>query len=155
MQIWVDADACPKPVKEILFRLAMKRKIRVTLVANQQVAHPRSPFIKSLQVPHGFDAADNEIVQRVTQGELVITADIPLAAAVIDKDAHALSPRGEMFTKDNMAEKLSYRNLSTTLRDAGLLEGGGQTALSDKDKSAFANALDRFLASRPTLDPSP
>lgn len=150
MQIWVDADACPKPVKEILFRLAMKRCLRVTLVANQYLPCPRSPFIKALQVPSGFDVADNEIVQRCDAGDLVITSDIPLAAAIIDKDAHALSPRGELFSKENMAERLTLRNLTETLRSSGMIEGGGQAAFGDRDKAAFANALDRWLAQRPT-----
>lgn len=146
MQIWVDADACPKPIKEILFRLAMKRSLQVTLVANQHIACPRSPFIKALQVPSGFDVADNEIVRRLAAGDLVITSDIPLAAEVIEKDGHALSPRGEFFSKENMAERLTMRNLTETLRAGGMLEGGGQATFSDRDKAAFANCLDRFLA---------
>lgn len=106
MQIWVDADACPVAVKEILFKAANRKQIKLTLVANQHIKTPPSPFISSLQVPSGFDVADNEIVRRVAEGDLVITSDIPLAAEVIAKGGHVISSRGEQFTKDNMAERL-------------------------------------------------
>lgn len=148
MQIWVDADACPRPIKDILFRAAMKREIRITLVANQYLSTPRSPFIKSLQVPAGFDVADNEIVKRTAPGDLVITSDIPLAAEVVQKGSHCISPRGDVFTPDNMAERLQLRNLTTTLRDSGMIEGGRQAGFGNADKAAFANAFDRLLAGR-------
>lgn len=146
MQIWVDADACPVAVKEILFKAANRKQIKLTLVANQHIKTPPSPFISSLQVPSGFDVADNEIVRRVAEGDLVITSDIPLAAEVIAKGGHVISSRGEQFTKDNMAERLQMRNLTTTLRDSGMIEGGGQKTFGATDKAAFANALDRYLA---------
>lgn len=146
MHIWVDADACPAPVKEILFRAANRKQIWLTLVANQHIKVPPSRFISSLQVPAGFDVADNEIVQRLASGDLVITSDIPLAAAVMDKGGQVISPRGDVFTAENMAERLQMRNLTTTLRDSGLIEGGGQKSFAAADKAAFANALDRFLA---------
>lgn len=145
MHIWVDADACPAVIKEILFRAATRRKVPVTLVANQPVRTPPSPFIKSIQVPGGFDVADNRIVQEVTAGDLVITADIPLAAAVIDKGGHALNPRGELYTTDNIRERLSLRDFMTGLRDAGA-NIGGPASFSQSDRQAFANQLDRFLA---------
>lgn len=146
MQIFVDADACPVAVKEILFRAANRKKIPLLLVANQLLKVPPSPFIKSLQVPAGFDVADNEIVQRVTQGDLVITSDIPLAAEVITKGAHVISARGEALTQANISERLQMRNLTTLLRDSGMIEGGGQKTFSATDKATFANALDRLLA---------
>ena len=147
MQIWVDADACPNPIKEILFRVANRTSIPVTLVANQHIACPPSKYIKAIQVPKGFDVADNEIVRRVAPGDLVITQDIPLAAEVIAKDAHAIHPRGELFSKENMAERLALRDLTETLRGGGMIEGGGPRAFAAADRANFANALDRFLAS--------
>lgn len=146
MHIWVDADACPRPVKEILYRVAMKRSMRVTLVANQHLSCPRSPFIKALQVPGGFDVADNEIVARLTAGDLVITADIPLAAEIIAAGGHVITAHGERLGKDNMAERLQMRNLTETLRSSGMIEGSRQASFSATDKANFANALDRFLA---------
>lgn len=146
MQIWVDADACPNPVKEILFRAANRTQTQVTFVANQHIKTPPSRFITSLQVPAGFDVADNEIIQRLNAGDLVITGDIPLAAEVIAKGGECISPRGERFTKDNMAQILELRNFTTTLRDSGMIEGGGQKAFGAADKVAFANSLDRLLA---------
>ncbi len=145
MHIWVDADACPAVIKEILFRAATRRKVPVTLVANQPLRTPPSPFIKSIQVPGGFDVADNRIVQELAAGDLVITADIPLAAAVIDKGGHALNPRGELYTTDNIRERLSLRDFMTGLRDAGA-NIGGPASFSQSDRQAFANQLDRFLA---------
>lgn len=146
MKIWVDADACPKPVKEILFRAANRVEIELTLVANQPLSTPKSRFINSIQVPAGFDVADNKIVQDLSAGDLVITADIPLASEVIEKGGHALNPRGEMYTVDNIRERLSMRDFMDTLRSSGI-QTGGPAALSQTDRQAFANQLDRFLAS--------
>lgn len=145
MQIWVDADACPNVIKEILFRAAERQKIEVILVANQALRIPRSTFIKTKQVSAGFDVADNYIAQAVNSGDLVITADIPLAAQVIDRQAHALNPRGEFYTPENMRERLRMRNLMEELRSSGAITGG-PPALNQQDRQAFANQLDRFLA---------
>lgn len=148
MRIWVDADACPKVIKEILFRAAKRAQVQVTLVANQSLRTPSSQHIKSLQVPSGFDVADNEIVKQVAAGDLVITADIPLAAQVVDKGAHALNPRGELYTPDNIKARLNLRDFMATLRDSGV-NTGGPAPLSQGDRQAFANHLDRLLAKRP------
>ena len=145
MKIWVDADACPGVIKEILFRAAERTQVQLTLVANQYIPTPRSRFINSLQVPRGFDVADNEIVRRLEAGDLVITADIPLAADVIDKGGHALNPRGELYTTDNIRQRLSMRDFMETMRASGI-DTGGPAALSQSDRQAFANQLDRFLA---------
>ena len=145
MQIWVDADATPAVVKEILFRAADRKQIRTTLVANKLLKVPPSPWIKALQVPHGFDVADNEIAARVEPGDLVITADIPLAAQVIEKGGHALNPRGEFYSPENIREALNLRDFMAGLRDAGLASSG-PPAFSQADRQAFANQLDRFLA---------
>lgn len=143
--IWVDADACPNVIKEILFRAANRTKTVITFVANQSVRIPPSPFIKKKQVSSGFDVADNYIVQQMQSGDLVITADIPLANAVIEKNGIALNPRGELYTPSNIKNRLAIRNLNETLRDSGILSGGlGQ--LSKKEIQAFSNALDRILA---------
>jgi uncharacterized protein YaiI (UPF0178 family) len=147
LRIWVDADACPAPIKEILFRSAERWRIRVTLVANQPLRTPPSPWVSALQVPRGFDVADAEIVLRVQLGDLVITADIPLAAAVIDKGAHALDPRGELHTPDSIRERLTMRNFMDELRASGV-QTDGPAAFSAGDRQAFANQLDRFLARR-------
>ncbi len=144
MQIWVDADACPNVIKEILFRAAERVEIAVILVANQPVRTPPSPFIRSIQVPAGFDVADNEIIRQVVAGDLVITADIPLAAGVIDKGAYALNPRGELYTRENIRERLAMRNFMDELRGSGV-NTGGPPALDKGDRQAFANQLDRFL----------
>jgi uncharacterized protein YaiI (UPF0178 family) len=144
MQIWVDADACPGAIKEILFRAANRTKIQVILIANQFLRTPPSAFIKNIQVPKGFDVADNYIIQSMQGGDLVITADIPLADAVIDKGGAALNPRGELYSKNNIKERLAIRNLNQSLRDTGVLRGGAPQ-MSKKDVQAFANALDRFL----------
>ncbi|MDY6979032.1 MAG: YaiI/YqxD family protein [Pseudomonadota bacterium] len=144
MQIWVDADACPAVIKEILFRAAQRTQTPMTLVANQYVKVPRSPHIKSLRVEHGFDVADNEIVQRVEAGDLVITSDIPLAAEVIEKGARALSFRGELFTIENIRSRLNMRDFMDTLRASGV-DTGGQAAMSQTERQAFANHLDRIL----------
>lgn len=147
--IWVDADACPKAIKAILFRAAEREQVLVTLVANQVLAKPPSAFIKSLQVSKGLDVADNEIVKRVSTGDLVITSDIPLAAEVIAKKALALSPRGELYTVDNIKARLTMRDFLDTLRGSGI-NTGGPASLSQSDRQAFANQLDRLLAQRKT-----
>jgi len=144
MHIWVDADACPNVIKDILFRAAERAQIPLTLVANKLLHTPPSRYIKALQVPAGFDVADNKIVQLVEPGDLVITADIPLAAEVIEKGGHALNPRGEFYTLDNIREFLTLRNFMDGLRSSGV-ETGGPAALSQTDRQAFANQLDRFL----------
>lgn len=145
MHIWVDADATPAVIKDILFRAAERRKIAMTLVANKLLRVPPSPYIRALQVPHGFDVADNEIADRLEAGDLVITADIPLAAQVIEKGGHALNPRGEFYSRENIREALNLRDFMTGLRDAGLASSG-PSAFSQADRQAFANQLDRFLA---------
>ncbi len=144
MQIWVDADACPGVVKEILFKAARRTGVPVTLVANQFIRVPNAPNIQMLQVASGFDVADNEIVKRTQAGDLVITADIPLAAEVIEKGGHALNPRGEMYSPDNIKARLNMRDFMDTLRGSGI-QTGGPPALNQSDRQAFANELDRFL----------
>jgi uncharacterized protein YaiI (UPF0178 family) len=144
MQIWVDADACPGVIKEILFRAAERKQIQTVLVANQLIRHPPSPWIRAVQVPKGFDVADNHIVDSASVGDLVITADIPLAAAVIDKGAHALNPRGEFYSKENIRQLLDMRNFMDTLRSSGV-ETGGPASFSQADRQTFANQLDRLL----------
>jgi uncharacterized protein YaiI (UPF0178 family) len=143
-QIWVDADACPNVIKEILFRAATRVQVPLILVANQRVQIPRSPYIKMLQVGAGFDVADNEIVKQLTAGDLVITADIPLADLVIKKGGHALNPRGELYTVDNIQARLSVRNFMEELRSSGIATSG-PPPLNHSDRQSFANALDRFL----------
>ena len=145
MKIWVDADACPVVVKEILFKAAVRTSVQLTLVANQPLSKPSEPNISTLQVPRGFDVADDEIVKRVEAGDLVITSDIPLAAEVIDKGAHALSRRGEMLTTENIRARLNMRDFLDTMRASGVDTGGGPSAFSQRDKQSFANQLDRFL----------
>lgn len=145
MQIWVDADACPGVIKEILFRAADRTGVRLTLVANKAMRVPASPNIRFLQVPAGFDVADKRIVELLEPDDLVITADIPLAAEVIAKHAHALNPRGELYTKENVRERLSMRNFMDELRGSGVATGG-PPALSQRERQAFANNLDAFLA---------
>lgn len=147
MHIWVDADACPAVIKDILFRAAVRVQTPLTLVANQPLRTPPSPLIKSMLVPSGFDVADNRIVELVQPGDLVITADIPLAAGVIDKGAHALNPRGALYTQENIRETLSLRNFMAELRSSGVETGGPQT-FSQSDRQAFANQLDRLLSKR-------
>lgn len=146
-RIWVDADACPVAIKEILFRAAQRAQIAVTLVANHALRTPPSPYIRSIQVPGGFDVADNEIVRQLAAGDLVVTQDIPLAAAVIDKGALAIHPRGELYTADTIKQRLSMRNFMEELRSTGV-DTGGPAALHPRDKQAFANQLDRWLAQR-------
>jgi uncharacterized protein len=145
MKILVDADACPNIIKEILFRVALRTKIHLTLVANQTLRTPPSPYIRSVQVPQGFDVADNSIAQQVECGDLVITADIPLAAQVLARGGHALNPRGEFYSRENIEERLTMRNFMDGLRSSGV-QTGGPPALSHSDRQAFANQLDRFLA---------
>lgn len=147
MQIWVDADACPRVIKEILFRAAERQQLQLTLVANRLLHCPPSRFIHAMQVPAGFDVADNKIAQLVQPGDLVITADIPLAADVIARGAHALNPRGELYTRDTIQERLTMRNFMDGLRSSGV-ETGGPPSLSQSDRQAFANQLDRLLAQR-------
>jgi len=144
VQIWVDADACPNVIKEILFRAAERARVLLTLVANQPLRMPPSRYINAIQVPSGFDVADNKIVQQLQPDDLVITADIPLAAAVIKKGSHALNPRGEFYTTENIGERLTMRNFMDELRHTGVATGG-PAVLSQSDRVAFANQLDRFL----------
>ena len=144
MHIWVDADACPGVIKEILFRAAERTRRQLTLVANQYLRIPASPLIRMIQVPGGLDEADKYIAAHVQAGDVVITADIPLAAAIVEKDAHALSPRGELYGKENIRELLDLRNFMDTLRSTGV-ETGGPAAFNAGDRQAFANRLDRLL----------
>jgi uncharacterized protein YaiI (UPF0178 family) len=145
LKIWVDADACPVVIKEILFKAAERTGIQLTLVANQTIRVPPSRFISAIQVSSGFDVADNEIVKRLEAGDLVITGDIPLADEVIEKGGHALSPRGERYTADNIKARLNIRDFLDTLRGSGI-DTGGPPALSQGDRKAFADNLDRILA---------
>ncbi len=145
MQIWVDADACPTVIKEVLFRAAERKQIQLTLIANQYIRVPQSPFIKSLQVASGFDVADNEIVKRAQPGDLVITGDIPLAAEVLEKGAQALNPRGEMYSKENIGVRLNMRDFMDTMRASGV-QTGGPPPISQRERQDFANHLDRWLA---------
>ncbi len=144
MKIWVDADACPVVIKDILFRAAERTDVQLTLVANQPVRIPPSRCIRFLQVASGFDVADNEIVKRLEAGDLVITSDIPLAADVIEKGGCALSPRGELYTTDNIRARLNMRDFMDTLRASGINTGGPPT-LSQSDRKSFANELDKLL----------
>lgn len=145
MNIWVDADACPNVIKDILFRAADRARLQTTLVANQQIRVPPSPYIRNVQVSSGFDEADNYIAEQVLPGDLVITADIPLAAQVIDKGALALSPRGELYDNNNIRERLTMRDFMDELRGSGI-DTGGPSQLKHGDRQAFANQLDRWLA---------
>ena len=144
MPIWVDADACPKVIKEILFRAADRTAVQVTLVANRLLYTPSSPYISAIQVADGFDVADSEIVKRLEAGDLVITADIPLAAEVIEKGGHALDPRGEMHSSDTIQAKLTMRDFMETLRASGI-ETGEPSAISQRDRQQFAKHLDHYL----------
>lgn len=147
MRIWVDADACPGVIREILFRAAERRRLALILVANQALRVPPSQYVSAVQVPKGFDVADNHIAESVAPGDLVITADIPLAAAVIDKGALALNPRGELYTKENIRQALDMRNFMDQLRGSGV-DTGGPPTFSQGDRQAFANQIDRLLARR-------
>jgi uncharacterized protein YaiI (UPF0178 family) len=148
MRIWVDADACPQVIKEILFRAADRAHVLTTLVSNMSLRAPASPYIRTMRVPKGFDGADHRIVQELQPGDLVITADLPLAAEVVARGAHALDPRGELYSEDNVRERLAVRNLMQELRSAGELLGG-PAPFRQSDRHLFANQLDRFLARRP------
>ncbi len=150
MHIWVDADACPVVIKEILYRVAERTKLPLTLVANQWLKTPPYPSIRVIQVPKGFDVADNYIVDQAVAGDLVITADIPLAAGAIEKGALALNPRGELYTRENIKQTLDMRNFMETLRNSGV-ETGGPPAFNQADRQNFANQLDRLLAKRPAV----
>ena len=145
MKIWIDADACPVVIKEILFRAAERTKRQLILIANHPLYIPPSPFIRMQQVESGFDVADNEIVKRVESGDLVITSDIPLAAEVIRKEGLVLSPRGELYTKENIGARLSMRDFMEALRNSGV-DTGGLSTLSQNDRKMFANQLDKLLA---------
>jgi uncharacterized protein YaiI (UPF0178 family) len=145
VEIWVDADACPAVIKEILFRAALRTGIQLTLVANQSIHTPKSPLIRMLQVPAGFDVADNEIVKRCAAGDLVVTSDIPLAADVINKGGIALSPRGELYSADDIRARLTMRDFMDTLRASGI-DTGGPSVLSQSNRKAFADHLDSLLA---------
>ena len=147
MHIWVDADACPKVIKDFLFRAATRTKIQLTLVANQTLYVPPSPFIRSVQVSAGFDVADNEIVKRVSAGDLVITSDLPLAAEVIEKGGHVLSHRGEWYSAANIRPLLNMRDFMDNLRASGI-QTGGPPPMSQNESRSFAGHLDRFLATR-------
>ena len=144
MKIWVDADACPVVIKEILFRAAQRTGLDLILIANQPVRIPPSRHIKMIQVAFGFDVADNEIVKRMSPGDLVITADIPLAAEVIEKAGQALNPRGELYTVDNIKNRLAMRDLMDSLRSSGV-DTGGPPPLNQSDRKSFANQLDRII----------
>ena len=145
MAIWVDADACPRAIREILYRAAERCQVALTLVANQTIEIPRSRHVRMLTVSAGFDVADNEIARRVEAGDLVVTSDIPLAADAIARHAEVVSPRGERFTPDNIRERLTMRDFMDTLRSSGLTSGG-PPPLSPTDRQTFGNALDSYLA---------
>ncbi|PID43854.1 MAG: hypothetical protein CSB48_03445 [Proteobacteria bacterium] len=147
MKIWVDADACPVVIKEILYRAANRTSTLTTFVANQALRLPPSPYLKSLQVAAGFDIADNKIVQLCEKNDLIITADIPLASEVIDKGAMALNPRGELYTRENIRGRLNMRDFMDTMRASGV-ETSGPPPITQADRQKFANSLDKFLASR-------
>jgi uncharacterized protein YaiI (UPF0178 family) len=144
VQIWVDADACPGEIKQLLYRAAERVRVKVTLVANQRMRTPRSEFIDSVLVPAGMNVADRRIVELVEPGDLVVTADIPLAAEVVAEGAQALDPRGELYTDANVGERLAVRNLLDELRGGGQISGGPAN-FGVKDRQAFANQLDRWL----------
>ena len=147
MKIWVDADACPRPIKEILYRVADRTEIPVTLVTNQGVRIPDSAYINLIQVGQGADVADDEIANKCKAGDLIITADIPLAARVVEKVALALDPRGKIYDKNNIGQLLDMRNFMEELRGSGI-ETGGPPSFGQKDRFKFANELDRFIAQR-------
>lgn len=144
MKIWVDADACPRAIREILFRAAERRDLGLVLVANRPLATPPSSRVTTLEVPKGFDEADHEIIRRLAAGDVVVTADIPLAAEVIAHGGTALDPRGELYTTENVRERLAIRDFMADLRSAGQTTGG-PAALGQSERRAFANALDRLL----------
>ena len=152
-RIWVDADACPAVVRDILVRAALRTGCEVAFVANQQVRLPLAPNLRSVQVPHGFDVADHYIVQQVESGDLVISGDIPLVAEVMAKGSEAINPRGEAYTVDTIRQKLNMRDFMDTMRASGV-QGGGPPPLGQKERMAFANALDRFMARRAARRPA-
>ncbi len=145
MHIWVDADACPVVIKEILYRAAERKQVQLTLVANKFLQTPKSPYITARQVGHGFDVADDYIAAQVAPGDIVITADIPLAAEVLKKGGYAINPRGEQYTDETINQKLGMRDFMDTLRSSGI-QTGGPPPLNQTDRRNFANALDRLLA---------
>lgn len=145
MRIWIDADACPNVIKEIIFKASLRTQIHVVVVANSQIKIPMNGLVSTMQVPRGFDMADDHITDNLAADDLVITADIPLASAVIAKGAYALNPRGEFYTEENIAERLATRDLMEELRDSGMMTGGPKP-LGTKDRQAFANKLDAFLS---------
>ncbi len=145
--IWIDADACPRAVKELVFRASARLSVRVTLVADRPLSVPPSPLISSITVPKGMDSADNRIVEEAGEGDLVITADLPLAAAAVEKGTTALNPRGELYTEENVRERLSMRDFLMSLREGGE-NLGGPAPFSKKDKARFAAALEKFLTAR-------
>ncbi|WP_077528917.1 YaiI/YqxD family protein [Vreelandella utahensis] len=149
MTIWVDADACPGPIRDILYKATRRTGVRVVLVANRPVAAPSLPSIEHMQVRSGYDEADNEIVRQVATGDLVITADIPLAAEAMEKGAEALNPRGERYTSDSIRSRLNMRDFMDTMRASGI-QSGGPPPLGQREKQAFANQLDRWLQQRQT-----
>ncbi len=146
IKIFVDADACPGTVKDILYRISQRTGIEVILVANQPLSIPRIPTVRSIQVSQGFDVADDHIVSLVEKDDLVITADIPLAAEVINKGGKALNPRGELYTAANIKARLNMRDFMDSMRNSGVQVGGGPPPLSQRDTMEFANAIDRYLA---------
>jgi hypothetical protein len=150
VKIYVDADACPIVIKDILYRVSQRTGLEVILVANQPLSIPRIPTVRSIQVSQGFDVADNHIVELVEDDDLVITADIPLASDVIDKGAKALNPRGELYTKGNIKARLNMRDFMDSMRNSGVQVGGGPPPLSKRDRMEFANALDKYIASHNT-----
>lgn len=145
MKIWVDADACPKAIKALLFRAANRTEIPLTLVANQPLSVPPSPYIQAIQVAAGFDVADNYIAQQVQANDIVITADIPLAADIVEQGAHGINPRGTLYTTQNIKQTLAMRNFMEEMRSAGQASGG-PPPMDQRDIQAFANTLDRLLA---------
>ena len=146
ISIWVDADACPKVIRDVLCKAAQRVEVPLYFVANHALPVPPSPLIHSVQVPAGFDVADNHIVQKVGENDLVITSDIPLAAEVIEKGAKVISSRGEAYTSENIRQRLNMRDFMDTMRSSSMEPGGGPPPLGPRDKQAFANALDRYLA---------
>ena len=150
MKIYVDADACPIVIKDILYRVSQRTGLEVILVANQPLSIPRIPTVRSIQVSQGFDVADNHIVELVQHDDLVITADIPLASDGIDKGGKALNPRGELYTKGNIKARLNMRDFMDSMRNSGVQVGGGPPPLSKRDRMEFANALDKYIASHNT-----
>lgn len=148
MQIWVDADACPKVIKEIIYRAAQRTQVVTYFIANQLMRLPISPYLRAIQVESGFDIADNYIIDKAQTGDVIITADIPLAASVVEKGALAINPRGELYSEKNIREILNLRDLMATLRDSGI-ETSGPAPFNHTDRQAFANQLDRLLTQRP------